>query len=68
MRDTVIRSLVGAESALSSAAYNLTAHGRRLSIADVQDMNEHIDELRDLLRAFQQLVDDLQGRRANIEP
>ncbi len=65
MRDTVIRNLVTAEAALSSAAYHLTRHVRRLSIADAQDMNEHIDELEDLLRAFQQLVNEVEARRAN---
>jgi len=64
MRDTVIRSLVGAESALSSASFSLTAYGRWISIADIQDLNEHIDELQDLLRAFQLLVNDVHGRQA----
>ena len=64
MRDTVIRELIRAEAALSTASFNLIRHGRWLGTADTQDMKEHLDELDALLRAFQQLANEIPGPSA----
>ncbi|MGJ6122340.1 hypothetical protein QN239_07165 [Mycolicibacterium sp. Y3] len=61
MRDTIIRGLIGAESALSSATYRLWVRGYSISIADVQDINEHIDEIQDLLRALHQVINGVEN-------
>lgn len=59
MNGTILRSLLLAESALSSAAFTATAHGRRFNAGDLQDIAEHVEELHDRLRALQHLVDEL---------
>ncbi|OYN77672.1 hypothetical protein [Mycolicibacterium sphagni] len=61
MRDIVIRGLIDAEGALSGAAFNVSAHGWQLSAADLQDLQEHIEEIDDLLLALQLAITEPYG-------